>query len=407
MVQKYSPEKNLYNRLNYLERFDDKSLVTLSLPFWGEWKVTQGYEGQYTHKGEWKHALDFEIVDERGLTFEGSGSSLSDYYCYDKPVIAPGDGWIENVMDGVEDNPIDQLNLEQNWGNTIIIKHSDDLYSKISHLKKGSFKVKKGDQIKKGDLLAHCGNSGRSPKPHLHFQVQKDPFIGSKTREYPFGYFMERNENQHQLKTYDIPQQEYHVSNISLNDSLKNAFHFVPGQRIKFSVKDMIGKADLVEEWDVRTDIYNNSFIFCTRTRSRAYFKQEDGIHYFTFFEGSRKSLLYYFYLAAYKVIYGYYKDLKIRDTYPLNVIPAKWLGVIQDFCAPFFKMINSVYSMEYYSVDDSIENSRIQLKSSANLLVKKRVKKRMNFDLYIEGNGIKYFKVKTRNKAFEATWLK
>ncbi|MEA3477605.1 MAG: urea transporter, partial [Bacteroidota bacterium] len=167
-VQKYSPEKNLYNRLNYQERFDETSLLNLSLPFRGEWKVTQGYEGPYTHKGEWQHALDFEIVDESGLTFEGSGAKLSDYYCYDKPLIAPADGWVMEIMDGIDDNPIGDVNLKQNWGNTIIIKHAERLYSKLSHLKKDSFEVAKGDFIKKGDLLATCGNSGRSPKPHLH-----------------------------------------------------------------------------------------------------------------------------------------------------------------------------------------------------------------------------------------------
>jgi len=407
MVQKYSPEKNLYNRLNYQERFDETALVSLSLPFWGEWKVTQGYEGPFTHKGEWKHALDFEIVDDNGLTFEGAGNKLSDYYCYDKPVVAPADGWIEEIMDGVEDNAVDEVNLKQNWGNTIIIKHAENLYTKISHLKKNSFKVVKGDHVKKGDLLASCGNSGRSPKPHIHFQVQKDPFIDSKTREYPFGFYMERNGAKHELKTFDIPQQEYRVANISIVDSLKNAFHFVPGQNLRFRVKDFIGQIDLIEEWDVRTDIYNNTFLYCKRSGSKAYYRHEEGIHYFTFFEGNRQSLLYYFYLAAYKIVYGYYADLKIQDAYPLNVIPTSWMGVIQDFCAPFFQVIRSVYSMKYISLEEDFEESKVHLTSSARLMLRKRIKKEFRFDILVEGDVIQQFKVQTNKKAFEAKWEK
>ncbi|MEA3479103.1 MAG: M23 family metallopeptidase, partial [Bacteroidota bacterium] len=295
----------------------------------------------------------------------------------------------------------------QNWGNTIIIKHAESLYSKLSHLKKDSFEVAKGDFIKKGDLLATCGNSGRSPKPHLHFQVQENPFIGSKTREYPFGFYMERNGSRHELMTFDVPQQECLVSNIQVNKSLKRAFHFVPGQSLKFQVKDLQQQTQMMEEWEVRTDIFNNMFIYCMRTGSKAYFKQDDGIHYFTFFEGNRKSLLYYFYLAAFKVVYGYYEDLKIKDTLPANVIPAHFMGVIQDFFAPLFQVIRVVYSMKYLSFEDDFEDSKVHMRSKTRLMFRKIVKKEFRFDILVEDNVIQSIQVKTHNKAFEAKCVK
>ncbi len=218
---------------------------------------------------------------------------------------------------------------------------------------------------------------------------------------------MERNGSQHALKTFEIPQQEYRVSNISIINSLKKAFNFVPGQNLRFRVKDFIGQTDLIEEWEVRTDIYNNSFLFCQRTNSKAYFKQDDGIHFFTFFEGSRNSLLYYFYLAAFKIVYGYYDDLKIKDTYPLNVIPATWLGIVQDFCAPFFQLIRSAYSMEYVNFEDDFEDSKVQLLSTASLMLRKKVKKEYQFEIFVEGNIIERFKVQTNKNAFEAKWVK
>ena len=89
-------------------------------------------------------------------------------------------GAIDDYNKAIELNPnqaeaynnIGDVNLGDNWGNTIIIKHGDYLFSKISHIKEGSFKVRVGDYVKKGDVLAVCGNSGRSPEPHLHFQLQ-------------------------------------------------------------------------------------------------------------------------------------------------------------------------------------------------------------------------------------------
>ncbi|MEI6899820.1 MAG: urea transporter, partial [Bacteroidota bacterium] len=234
--QQFSPEKNLYSHLNYQHRFEKSELLNFALPFRGSWKVTQGHEGNITHKGDWKHAWDFEITDDRGSTFSGSGNSCEDYYCYNKPVIAPADGWIEEIIDQVEENSIGTENLEQNWGNVIIMKHVDFLYSKFSHLKMGAITVKQGDFVKKGDTLAKCGNSGRSPYPHLHFQFQSTPYIGSKTLNYPIGRFIEIENGAHSLKAYQIPQQGTSVTNIEQNDALSSAFHLIPGQKARFSV---------------------------------------------------------------------------------------------------------------------------------------------------------------------------
>jgi murein DD-endopeptidase MepM/ murein hydrolase activator NlpD len=135
------------------------------------------------------------ITDNSDKTFRNNGYQLTDYYCYNKPVFAPADGFVEIITDNVDDNEIGKINTINNWGNSIVIRHLDGLYSQISHLKQGSFKVNQGDYVHKGDLLAHCGNSGRSPEPHVHFQVQIFPLVGAKTIDYPFAYFYKTNGN--------------------------------------------------------------------------------------------------------------------------------------------------------------------------------------------------------------------
>jgi len=62
-LQLYSPEKNLYNYLNNKERLQNINHIRLQLPFIGKWMVSQGYDGNITHKGDWSKALDFIIVD--------------------------------------------------------------------------------------------------------------------------------------------------------------------------------------------------------------------------------------------------------------------------------------------------------------------------------------------------------
>lgn len=57
-------------------------------------------------------------------------------------------------------------------GNYIVIKHSENEYSLICHIKSNSFLVKKGDAVKRYQKLAECGNSGNTTEPYIHFHVQ-------------------------------------------------------------------------------------------------------------------------------------------------------------------------------------------------------------------------------------------
>ena len=54
-------------------------------------------------------------------------------------------------------------------GGTIIIEHGHGLISIYSHLEK--IFVKKGDFVKKGELIATVGSTGRSTGPHLDFRL--------------------------------------------------------------------------------------------------------------------------------------------------------------------------------------------------------------------------------------------
>ena len=65
--------------------------------------------------------------------------------------------------------------IKDTRGNYIIIKHKNNEYSLICHILKNSFKVKVGDIVKTGQVLALVGNSGNTNGPHIHFQF-KDSF---------------------------------------------------------------------------------------------------------------------------------------------------------------------------------------------------------------------------------------
>jgi urea transporter/murein DD-endopeptidase MepM/ murein hydrolase activator NlpD len=405
IYQQFSPENNLYSQLNNEKRFGNYPWFKVSLPFWGEWTVTQAHNGEITHKENWRHAWDFEIRDEKGHSFRKAGAIVSDYYCYNKPVLAPADGWIEDFTDDIEDNPIGEVNLEQNWGNTIVIRHAEQLYSAMSHLKKESVKVSKGDFVKKGEIIANCGSSGRSPVPHLHFQFQSTPQIGSKTLDLPLLHYILKSSGIFLLRSSDYPLKEETVSNIENNELLRKSYNFVPGQEIIFR-NDKRDSSERTVHWEVRVDYLNNTYLFCRMTGSKAFFINEGDMFYFTHFEGDKHSLLYYFYLGSYKVIYGFYRGLKVDDHYPLSVLARGPVIFIQDFFAPFWLFTRSTFKLEYVKSAANLSDPEVHLHSEAYVDLPFRSIRQWSFDLIFREDFLEKFII-YENQKEPSEWVR
>lgn len=393
--QFYSPEQNLYEYLNGKERLNELQYFNLKLPFMGNWFVSQGYDGLITHKSEWGKALDFVIMDDEQHTYSHYGLQPENFYCFNKPVLACGDGVIAELTDHIEDNPIGQANMLDNWGNSIVIRHTNALFSKVSHLKKESVRVKIGDFVKQGDIIALCGNSGRSPEPHLHFQLQATPFIGSKTIAYPFSYFHSLAGNETVLNKYSIPSEGMTVGSPMINISLKNAFHFQPGYTKTITSAD--GKTEVFE---VQTNELNQLYFYSRQSDSYAYFLLNDTSFYFTGFYGDKKSLLYLFYLAAYKVFFIENKNDRVIDHYPLQLFPVQPVRWLNDLVAPFGQFIR----LRYESFAGN-EKDKLAIYSKQYQMVFNKEKETMHSTLVIGPTGIQTLTIDLKNVKTKMIW--
>lgn len=67
------------------------------------------------------------------------------------------------------------------YGKFIEINHGDGYSTRYAHNKESL--VKKGDMVKKGQVIAKVGNTGRSTGPHVHYEVMKD---GKKLNPYRY-----------------------------------------------------------------------------------------------------------------------------------------------------------------------------------------------------------------------------
>ena len=400
-VQYNSPEKNLYAFKNETSRFRYLWYFPVKLPVWGEWTISQGHDGEHTHKEEWRHAWDFVVADEEGKTCKGKGNRLEDYYCYDKTVTSPGDGVIEEVVDDIPDNPVGEVNIKQNWGNTVVIKHLDGLYSKLSHLKNGSIGVAAGDKVKAGQVIARAGNSGRSPYPHLHFQMQATPYIGSPTLDYPIGYFIRKTEGGYSFFMHDKPALNDRVSNIRLNPLLQQMLHLVPGQKIQCEYT--LGGKHRILDWEVGASVLNQPYIRSADTGAIAYFNNDGSLFYFTRYKGSRNDMLYYFYLSLYKVPLGFYPKLEITDQYPVNALFRKAGLFFQDFLAPFYMFLHAEYRLFYKAQDDEMSPDKIELEASVKSRVLNRTIKLANIGITLTSHREIWIKISEYNKTISA----
>ncbi|MGE3608157.1 MAG: M23 family metallopeptidase [Bacteriovoracaceae bacterium] len=75
------------------------------------------------------------------------------------PIVAVDDGLVIYSDNGI-----------RGYGNMIVVAHGDDMFTVYAHNQKN--KVDKGDKVKKGEVIALLGNTGRSTGPHLHFEIR-------------------------------------------------------------------------------------------------------------------------------------------------------------------------------------------------------------------------------------------
>ncbi len=153
-----------------------RNVSKLKLPFNEEWTVLWGGDTKelnyHVIDEAQKNAFDFVITNPQGKSYKNDGKSNEDFYAFGKQLIAPTDGEVVLVVDGVKDNKPGIPNPLYVPGNTVIIKTKNNEYLFFAHFKQHSIVVKQDQMVKQGDLLGLCGNSGNSTEPHIHFHIQ-------------------------------------------------------------------------------------------------------------------------------------------------------------------------------------------------------------------------------------------
>lgn len=190
--------------------------ITLSLPFEGRWLARNSPARRVPSHGTdllgERYAIDFIGVDHHHRTADRrdwrtflSTEPPKRFFAYGRPILAPAHGIVVQAHDGEVDHVgrRSQLTLVPYAlgqsarlrrgvaaiaGNYLIIAVRDSgAFVALVHLRAGSIRVAIGDEVRLGQPIAECGNSGNSTQPHLHLQVMDSPDL-SVARGVPMAF---------------------------------------------------------------------------------------------------------------------------------------------------------------------------------------------------------------------------
>ncbi|MDD3532420.1 MAG: urea transporter [Candidatus Cloacimonetes bacterium] len=332
------PEKALDAYLSRYRRFVSTGVPQLQMPVTGQWLVTQGHNGEHTHKKDWAMAWDFEIEDTKGKKYSQDPDDLSDYYCYGKSVYAAAAGYVSKVVVSIPDNPIGEANTMDNWGNYISIDHGYGFYSLYAHMKEGSIKFTEGDYVKIGEKIGQVGNSGRSFVPHLHFQAQAAIDAGSRTVfSHILNYKVHKPDGPNSFITSGIPKEGEIVSALVPEKGLASILQLSYGQNQSFQVEDK--KGSRFEHWKVDLDLIGNHSIV-SDSGSRLDFSIYHGIFNALSLKGRGQNALTAFAFAAGRIPWCENQSLVWQDEPSLSVAMNPFWKNLTLFLIPFFRPI-------------------------------------------------------------------
>jgi hypothetical protein len=121
-----------------------------------------------------RFAIDWVKVGPNGDSRRDGTSKNDNWWGWREPVLAVADGEIMEVVDEFPDNTprvLPPVTLDNIAGNHIVLQIARNLFVTYAHLLRGSIKVRTGDRVHRGDMLALLGNSGNTTGAHLHLQV--------------------------------------------------------------------------------------------------------------------------------------------------------------------------------------------------------------------------------------------
>jgi murein DD-endopeptidase len=141
-----------------------------------------------------RYAIDFIKLDSLGRWANGDENLIKNWYGYGADVLAVADGTVVAVHDGFPESVTLSGHTicppAKATGNYIGIDIGNNHIAFYEHLQPGSIRVKPGQIVKKGEIIASIGFTGQTTGPHLHFHVaDRNSPLGAEGIPFAFEQF--------------------------------------------------------------------------------------------------------------------------------------------------------------------------------------------------------------------------
>lgn len=128
----------------------DKEKMAASIP--AIWPINRkDLRGPIGAYGRRLHPIYKRYLHHKGIDFGGRRGD---------PIYATGNGVVSHTEKGLR---------RKGYGQQIVIDHGFGYKTRYAHLNERL--VKKGQEVKRGELIGYMGNTGGSTGPHLHYEV--------------------------------------------------------------------------------------------------------------------------------------------------------------------------------------------------------------------------------------------
>jgi murein DD-endopeptidase MepM/ murein hydrolase activator NlpD len=130
----------------------DPAVPKVYLPFRSDAprRLGQGAGGAYSHTGKSRYAWDFEMPEGTAVTAAAPGTVVM------------------VVNDHTQGGPDHKFDNEANF---VAVDLGNNRFAVYKHLQFHGARVREGDHVVRGQMIALSGNTGFSSQPHLHFMV--------------------------------------------------------------------------------------------------------------------------------------------------------------------------------------------------------------------------------------------
>ncbi len=178
----------------------DRAPIPVAVPVTGRWRALNSPASRVPSHGLHAYGQTFaiDLVHEPAPGTRGAGAwwpparRPETFPGFGAAVCAPADGVVVAVHDRERDHwsrtgwlALPYLLVESAareltgpariLGNHVVLDLGGGVYAALAHLQRRSARVRPGDVVRAGAVVACCGNSGNSSEPHLHVQLMDHP----------------------------------------------------------------------------------------------------------------------------------------------------------------------------------------------------------------------------------------